>query len=86
MAKHPGDDSRKKQKKTAPLTPAPDAQDEASLDKTQAVPVSSATRRTPAVSEKKEITRSQSRERVFMFVHCSTGKLSFSLLSAWYKS
>ena len=54
MAKHPGDDSRKKQKKTAPLTPAPDAQDEASLDKTQAVPVSSATRRTPAVSEKKK--------------------------------
>ena len=49
MAKHPGDDSRKKQKKTAPLTPAPNAQNEAPLDHTQAVPVSRDTRRTSAV-------------------------------------
>ena len=37
MARHPGNDSRTKQTHTAPLTPAPDAQDEASASAAQAV-------------------------------------------------
>ena len=58
MAKHPGDDSRKKQKKTAPLTPAPDAQNEAPLEHTQAVPVSSDTRRGKTISAAKPRAKS----------------------------
>ena len=53
MAKHSGDKSRKTSKKHTPLTPVPDMQEEASLDKTQAVPVSE-TRKARAVSVPKQ--------------------------------
>ena len=44
MAKHPGDDRRKKPKKSAPLTPVPDQQEDGAFQHTQTLPVSSGTR------------------------------------------